>query len=459
MVFQNYILDVIKDAWRRDHEFRRFYGRKEPFIIEREDIEAYQSYKLKKTWEYATSKSVFYKKFKSGVPEIKSIHDISRLPFTSPENLAENPYQMLCISLGNIARIFSHTTTGTTTGKLKKIFFTGYDVDAITDSMTVIMKTVFASAGLNPERVVQIFLPDNGPPLSMARMIAKAVGKMGGTPVIGDCSAPTEEQIDSIRKTRPDMIMGSAFRIWRMTQEASLKHDLSKLGVKAIFITSEYLSAPMRNRMTEQWQGEVFHHYGMTEPGFAIGVECGAHDGFHFNEADLFYEVVDPESGRVLDGEEGELVLTTLNRQGLPLIRYRTGDIARLIKTTCSCGATVLTRIGKVCKRKALISKIGESRELFSSMLDEALYQIPELIDYRVFLNRHNGRESIDCKVELTTNGNEIQEAVIRRLLSIPSIKRSVEKDLLTRPNIIIVGRGVLRRGGRTQKRRIVDNR
>jgi phenylacetate-coenzyme A ligase PaaK-like adenylate-forming protein len=294
----------------------------------------------------------------------------------------------------------------------------------------------------------------------MAGLIAKGAERFGGIPVLGDCTATTREQIKAIEKARPDMLMGSAFRIWRITQEASFLCDLSKIGVRTIFITSEYLSAPMRKRLKEQWHAEVFHHYGMTEPGFVIGVECQAHNGFHFNETELFFEAVDPESGKVLESEEeGELVLSTLDREGMPLIRYRTGDVASIIRSPCQCGATTLVRIGSIPKRIALVTTIGDHEKIYTSLLDEVMYDFPGLVDYRVIISSKNGKDAFTCQVELLKKNEKTTEQVTRLLLAVPPIKKSIEAGLLLWPEIEIVDRGVLRRGGRTLKRRIKDTR
>jgi phenylacetate-CoA ligase len=461
MFFEEWIHNRIKDTFNNDPEFRQFTGKKDLTEVSRKDIEAYQIYRLRKTIEYSSANSSFYRDLNTRIGEIRSYDDLSKIPLTDPQDLAQSPYKLLCISMSQIARIFSHTTTGTTTGRLKKVFFTHKDAEAIIDSMSVIMSTVFESAGLDRKgRVVQIFLPDNGPPFSIAGLIAKGAEKFGGIPVIGNCAANTELQIQSLENTKPDMLMGSAFRIWRITQEASASHDPAEVGVKAIFITSEYLSKAMRKRLEHVWQAEVFHHYGMTEPGFAIGVECMAHDGFHFNETDLLFEVVDPGTGEVIrDETEGELILTTLNREGMPLIRYRTGDVAALIRRPCRCGAATLIRIGNIPKRVALITEIGDREKIYTSLFDEVLYQIPDLVDYRIFLSKDNGKDNMLCMVEIQGDRDEIEERVTSQLLTIPPVRKSIAAKLLAQPGIEIVDKGVLRRGGRSLKRRIVDNR
>ena len=474
--------------------------------VTRSDIESYQLQRLNDTICYARENSPFYRDLLTDVAEISSLAEISRIPFTNPLDLEQSPYKLLCVSTGGIARVFSHFTTGTMSGRPKKIFFTYNDADAIVDSMAAIMETVIDGVGLKTSGCkVHIFLPNNGPPMSMAGLISRGVEQLNGIPIVGDCTAMTLEQIEQIEKTKPDMLMGSAFRIWRITQESRESHDLASIGVKAIFVTSEYLSSAMRGRLEEYWQAEVFHHYGMTEPGFVIGVECAAHNGFHFNETQLLFEVVDPETGQVLgDGQEGELVFTTLQRDGMPLIRYRTGDVACLRREPCGCGATTLMRIGTLPKRVGLVVKIGDSEQIYTSLFDEVLYQIPELIDYRVFISNDGGKDNLTCKVEMLGGSpgteeralqrqfkedtiinachsreggnpemrveswipdqvrNDISHLVdelIGRILTIQPIKKSVESGLLAQPKIELVERGVLRRGGRRMKRRIVDER
>jgi phenylacetate-coenzyme A ligase PaaK-like adenylate-forming protein len=245
-----------------------------------------------------------------------------------------------------------------------------------------------------------------------------------------------------------------------MTQEGRLLYNLKSIGVKAVFITSEYLAVPARKYLEAYWDAEVFHHYGMTEAGFAIGIECHAHDGYHFNECDLLFETIDPETGEMLTNEEeGELIFTTLNREGMPLIRYRTGDIARIIRTPCKCGANTVLKIGQILKRKAFIIDIGNKRKIFTSLVDDALYAIPELVDYRLFITMKNGKDAMCCHAEVLENITGVEQQIIQRLISIAPIKDSIDSKMLAMPEIKFVERGTLRRGGRTQKRRIVDNR
>jgi phenylacetate-coenzyme A ligase PaaK-like adenylate-forming protein len=384
--------------------------------------------------------------------------DLPRIPFTTPANLVEVPYKLLSISLTEIDRVFTRVTSGTS-GQPKKVFFTGNDLEIITDGMAAIMNTAFSSSGLAAQGcVIQIFLA-NGTPMSQVSLVARGVEKMGGLPVAGDITVDTEEQIRAIQEARPVMLMGSAFRIHRITQEARQSLDLAKIGVKIIFITSEYLPPSMRRNLIDSWKAEVFHHYGMTEAGLAAAIECQAHDGFHFNEADFLFEVVDPSTGEVLEeSEEGELVFTTLSREGMPLIRYRMGDISRLTRDPCKCGASTLGRIGTITKRVGSIATIGQGTQIYPALFDDVLYSFPNLIDYRVFLSKEGDKDCLTCKVELTEKEARLGERVTEAILNIAPIRESFEANLLTQPRIEFAEPGEIKRAGRV-KQRIIDNR
>ena len=444
-----------------DIEFREATRGQPPRRLTRRDIERYQLFKINKMIRYVSEMSPFHRGLAERVGRLKTLEDLRKIPFTTAADLSQDPYRLLCVSLTGVVRIFSHFTTGTVTRRPKKIFFTQADIGRIVESMSVVLQTVFESAELEAAGCkVQIFLPNNGEPLSMAQMIAEGVRRLGGTPVIGLCEASTIEQIESVIMTKPDMLMGSAFRLWRITQVGRELRDLSAAGVKIIFVTSEYLSTAMRKRIEDIWNAAVYHHYGMTEPGFVVGVECCQHDGFHFNECDLYFEVVDPETGDVLmNGEEGELVFTSLEREGMPFIRYRTGDIASLTGATCGCGASSLFRIGTLSKKLGMIHSIGHGGTVYSSLFDEALYDIPELIDYRIYLSRRCGIDSLTCKVETLHQDPWLLLEIERCLSEVGPIKRALDEGILFRPVVEIAARESLRRGGRSLKRKIVDER
>jgi len=188
-------------------------------------------------------------------------------------------------------------------------------------------------------------------------------------------------------------------------------------------------------------------------------VECHAHSGYHFNEVDLLLEVIDPETGEVVsDGGEGELVFTTLNREGTPLIRYRTHDVSRLITEPCPCGATTLLKLGKVTRRLESVVSVGDGDEIYPSLFDELLYQIPEVVDYRATLSRNNGKDNLAFVVEVTRTGDDLHQEIRGLLSTLPLLQRNISAGKMTEPSLELVGLGELKRGGRAKKM-IVDNR
>ena len=444
-----------------DPQYRRYIGTENLESITNQDVEDFQLFRLRKILAYVSEKSTHYRDLFStnGVEarDIQSCGDLARIPFTEPNDLVERPYKLLCVPLGGVARIFTHNTSGTT-GAPKKVFFTENDIDIITDCMAAIMKTAVTCGGLDPcGHTVYILLPD-GLPMSQGKLVARGVEKMGGSPVVGNITQGIEEQITLIEKARPAMLMGSASRIYHITQETRSSHDLAQIGVKILFITSEYVSAGMRRNLENWWNTEVFHHYGMTETGLASAIECQAHDGFHFNQADFLFEIVDPATGAILkDGEEGEVVFSMLRREGMPLIRYRTGDIARLIREPCECGA-LTPRIGKIARRTKSTVIIGTGQELYPSLLDDVLYEIPDLVDYRIFLSKDGDGDCLTCRVEVLVPGTGIKDRLVEALLTVPPIRKSVDARLLAEPRIELVELGSLRREGRAKQRIIIDS-
>lgn len=462
MFLEEWIHGRIRQEARISSEFRQCLTDSDLKDITPEIVKKFQLFKLRRMLEYARRESVFYQEMfgdQGIVPsDVKVPSDLSRLPFTRPDHLAQVPYRLVSVSLTRISRIFTLATSGTS-GPPKKVFFTSGDLETITDCMAAIMNTALSCSGLAARgSVIQIFLAD-GTAMSQRNLVARGAEKMGALAVPGDISAGTEAQIQSVQAARPVMLLGSASRLYRLTQETRQRYNLPRMGVRILFVTSEYLSPSMRKNMEEFWQAEVYHHYGMTEAGLAVAIECQEHNGFHLNEADFLFEVVEPVTGRVLEeGQEGELVLTTLSREGMPLIRYRTGDIARLIPGRCRCGAFT-TKIGTIAKRVSLIVGLGEGREeIYPALFDDVLYTFPEVIDYRIFLTREGERDSLVCKVESIDRGKNLEERLAEAILRVPQVGEGVAAGLLTGPRVELVEKGELRREGRA-KQRIVDNR
>jgi phenylacetate-CoA ligase len=441
---------ILKQRIKETPEYRKHIAKESPEKITRSDFEDFQLFQLQNTLHYVYNKSSFYRELFStkGIKpgEVRSLADLARLPLTAPEELAEKPLGFLCVPLGEVTRVITFTSSGTT-GPQKRIFFSEKDIEIMTDFMGAGMSVVATS-----NDVVQIMLP-RGPVLGQSDLLARGVKKMGATPVITGTEPTPEEQIQAIERHGSTVVFCETLRFNRITVAAKNNHDLTKLGVKALFLTSNYLSDSMRANLQSAWNCEIFTHYGLTEMGLGVAVECPAHNGYHFDEADLLAEIVDPETGEVLpDGEEGELVFTTLAREAMPLIRYRTHDISRLSTKPCECGITTLKKLDRTTRRLESAIRIGEGDEIDPTMFDEALYTIPDIIGYEVSISKDGVKDSLTFQVEIARKGATVEELVRKVILKVPSVQKNVEMGKMAIPEIQLVTPGSLRKPTRAKK-------
>jgi phenylacetate-CoA ligase len=453
---EQWLHGIIRQKVRDDAEYRQFLNKENMGQIGRDDVDNYQLFKLRKTLSYVYENSTFYREslIKSGIDisEIKSLDEMATLPFTRPSDIAQHPYEFVCVSLGDVARITTFTSSGTI-GPQKRIFFTDNDLETMTDFMGAGIKCVTSDGD-----VVQILLP-SARPNDQADLLAKGVRKMGGIPIISGITPTSEEQLRIIEDSRSSVLFTSIYYINRITQETRYSHDLKTMGVKTLFVTSEYVAESIRNQLSEIWDCDVCVHYGLTEMGLGVAVECGVHNGYHFNEADLILEIVDPETGSVVkDGEEGELVFTTLNREAMPLIRYRTGDVGKIINKPCECGAHTLKKIGKVNRRLEATVKIGNDDIIYPSMFDELIYSFPDIIDYQLTLGKKENKDIFIFKVEVVREDENVRRSIADEIVSHPLIRRNIENNILAAPVVELIGQGTLTQMNRAKKL-IIDER
>ena len=183
-----------------------------------------------------------------------------------------------------------------------------------------------------------ILLPGN-----VGALLATALERMGVTPIPHGSLLDLPEAVAKLRHHQPTSVVGSPVQVL-----ALLRYADEVAGVPARMRTALLTTDHVPGSIVRRLRGsgcDVFEHYGMTEMGLGGAVDCEAHAGYHLREPDLFLEIVDPRSGEVLpEGAVGEVVLTTLTRRGMPLLRYRTGDLSRFVPGPCPCG-TALRRL------------------------------------------------------------------------------------------------------------------
>ena len=420
--------------------------------LTRSDVERYHLHKLQTALQYAALNSSFYRDLfkKAGVaPEdARAIPDIEKFPLTEPEQVAAEPFRFLCLSQSEIARIHNFVTSGTT-GPRKKIFWTQSDLDRVVRFMAAGIGTAAGSGD-----TVNVWLP-TGIPYGQADLLSRGVEAVGASPVAAPMDISSENHLRLIAESRVTVIFGILRKALRLTRELELSHDLSRTGVHTLFLTAEYLPDKTRAALQKAWNCRVSTHYGLTEMGLGVAVECDARDGYHFNEADLLVEIIDPETGRpVPPGNEGELVFTTLTREAMPLIRYRTRDISRLIPGPCPCGAAALGKFAAVKKRIDNITRLAGGEEIYPSLIDCALMDMPGFVDYRAVLDRLGDREILRFRVELNQADQEKIPEIKKRLLAAPTLARCIQAGAMAEPSIEIAASGEMRDTG-TQKMRI----
>ena len=307
--------------------------------LTRADIESYQLEKLKQVFQLAVDESRFYGNLYKGM-KVDSFDDFRKLPFTGPEDVRSHELEMLCVSQREISRIVTIETSGTT-GAPKRVYFMEADQELTVDFFHHGMKLI-----VDETDTVMILMPCRRPG-SIGLLLKEALERSGVKVVpYGLPDGTDDDEILKIMETE-----GVTCCVALATQLAAVAEKSSDYNIpmRSVLLSAEYVSAESRRKISDAWGCRIFEHYGMTEMGLGCAVQCPELEGCHVRELDLYLEIIDPETGEVLpDGEEGEIVFTTLTRKGMPFIRYRTGDWSSFMTGTCGCGSVLkrLTRVG-----------------------------------------------------------------------------------------------------------------
>ncbi len=325
--------------------------------LTRADIEALQLRKLNGLLRWEKERGGFYK----NLPErLGSLTELASLPFTTDEDLARHAPGLLLTSQSQVSRVLSDATSGTT-GAAKRVFYTQGDCE----------NTVrFFAAGLGelifPGSVTMICMPFSGP-LGLGELIAEAIARLGARPLKLGCGLSYGEYGEVLAREKPDTFVGMPVQL------LSLLRFCGKGSLERALVSGDACPEAVLARCEALLGSRLFPHYGSREMGLGGAVTCPAHRGMHLRENHVIAEIVD-EEGRVLPwGETGELVITTVGMEALPLIRYRTGDITRILPEPCPCGSELL-RLDSLHRR-------GPAADM--AALDAALFALDALIDYR----------------------------------------------------------------------------
>jgi len=397
-------------------------------------IENYQLTKLRETIALAGEKSLFYRNALGRFPvdKIRSLKDLRELPFTTADDIRHNPLRFLCCSQDEINRVVTLESSGTT-GLPKRIFFTSADQELTKDFFHRCM-TVIAQPG---DKVL-ILLPGERPG-SVGDLFAESVQRMDLLAVPHGIVRDPGYTLEVMEREKVDTLLGIPVQVLALASYEPPGENKFRIHIKNVILNTDHLPQAILNRIKKKWNCRVFNHYAMTEMGLGGGLECEALAGYHMREADLLFEIVHPITGEVLpEGEDGEVVFTTLTRQGMPLIRYRTGDIARFIPGPCPCGA-VLKRMAPVKDRvKGRIALTGGGY-LSMSLLDEALFAVGGVLNFQAVISSDSHADRLGIKAQVAGwAGEEIPELIQKALLSIPGVAENVRKDSLTLEPVVV---------------------
>lgn len=388
-------------------------------------LEEYQIDKIKETLYYAKKNSRFYREKLNNIniDKIDTFDDFENIPFTYPYNIRQNPLDFLCIPQREIKRIVTMKTSGTS-GEEKRIFFSEHDLNLTIDFFKVGMGCLTDQS----DRVM-VLLP--GKSLgSIGDLLKKALKMSGVKCFIHGVIVDPEQTAKEIIENDITCLIGIPMQVLYLSR---LKSDIFKSRIKKVLLSTDYVPDVLIHELADQYGCKVFTHYGMTEMGFGGGVECEALNGYHMREADLYFEIVNPDTGEpVQDGQLGEVVFTTLTRDAMPLIRYRTGDLASFSATPCACG-TFLKTMNKVLGRIDNRVIIGENKFLFLRELDEAILKFKEVLDYKACVTDEDL-----LKIEIISENKSIKndvEGSIETLLY-EKLGRKIYFDVVVNPDI-----------------------
>ena len=393
--------------------------------LERFALDRYQLGKLSETVRFAEANSSFYRSHlgKLANQSLESLADLAKLPFTTADDLRRQGPEMLCLSQSLISRVVTLNTSGTV-GESKRLWFTAEDQALTVDFFCAGMSTLVGRGDK-----VMILLPGERPG-SVGELLTQALGKMGIGVIAHGLVHDLDETLKKIRDEKVNAVVGVPVQVLSLARY-SQKCGQSPVKLKSVLLSTDYASVALVREVERIWACKVFDHYGMTEMGLGGGVQCAAQDGFHLREADLYFEIIDPDTGELVpDGCEGEIVFSTLTRRGMPLIRYRTGDLARIMPERCACGS-ILKRLDRIGARRGCGLRLPGGAEIRLSDLDEILFAIPCVIDFSV--ESDDSGDPLQLKLSLLTIGDvhELQAATQAGMIDISPIGAALQEGKL----------------------------
>ena len=377
-----------------------------------------------------------------GIECVETAEDFKKLPFSEKKDLRDAyPLGLMSVPEEEIVRI--HSSSGTT-GKPVIVPYTKKDVE---DWATQFARC-YAMAGIMKRDRIQI-TPGYG-------LWTAGIGFQAGCERLGAMAVPmgpgnTDKQIQMMIDMKSTVLCATSSYALLLAEEIEKRGVREKIHLQKGIIGSERWGAKMREAIEEKLRIKTYDIYGLTEVyGPGIGITCDEQTGIHYWDDYIYLEIIDPVTGENLpDGEWGEIVITTLQKEGAPLIRFRTHDLSRILPAPCACGQSY-PRIDTIEGRTDDMVKI-KGVNLFPSQIEEILHTFPEVSsEYQIHISHLDGKDTMRLYVE--TNGHVDFLALAQR------IAECVKSRIGFTPLVKVVEIGVLPRSEKKTKR-VIDTR
>ncbi|NLB35677.1 MAG: phenylacetate--CoA ligase [Elusimicrobia bacterium] len=421
--------------------------------IDPKSLKKDQGKNLKKLVKKLYETVPFYKKKldEKGVEpgDIKSIEDIRHLPFTSKEELRETfPYGLLAVDKSEVREI--HTSSGTT-GSPVVGAYTKKDIDIWSE----VMARALTMAGVTSKDVLQnaygygLFTGGLGVHYGCLRIGSNVIPISGGN---------TKRQLATLMDFNSSVLTCTpsyALYLAEVGREEGI--DFSSLPLRLVLAGAEPWSEAMRYEIEKQLSVKALDIYGLTEIiGPGVAQECKHLNGLHIFEDHFYPEIIDPDTGEVLpDGEKGELVITTLTKEGTPLIRYRTRDITYLIREKCACGRTIVRMHRLLGRTDDMLIIRGVN--VFPTQIEEVLVRMDGIEPYyQLVVDREKQLDTLEVRIEMT------EQLMSDEIKVLSKTGKLIEKELFGALNIhtrvkFVEPKSIPRSSGKAE--RIIDKR
>lgn len=366
--------------------------------MSRQEMRALQSERLKQLVNHVYTNVAFYHKRMDEIgvkpTDIHSIDDIVKLPFTYKNDLRDNyPFDLFAAPMKEIVRV--HASSGTT-GKPTTVGYTKNDIE----NWREVVARCLTMAGIATDDIMQV---SYGYGLFTGGLGVHYGAETVGCSVVPISGGNTRRQLQLMSDFGSTVLACTpSYALHLVDALAENGYSLADMKLKVGVFGAEPWTENMRLELEKKWGIQAYDIYGLSEiMGPGVANDCIHHTGLHVHEDHFFPEIVDPDTKQPLkDGQEGELVFTTLTKEGIPLLRYNTRDLSTLNREICECGRT-LVRMKKITGRSDDMLII-RGVNLFPSQIEHVLLEMGETsAHYMLYVDRDNNLDTLELKVEL----------------------------------------------------------